>query len=104
MTKTTHTPGPWSLDEDRYVTFKNAVFAADGRKVADCGSSRLTGEVEANARLIASAPELLKFVQQVASLTFDHEQEPHYADDCIDTLQRLQEEAAAIAKAEGGAA
>lgn len=50
-----HTPGPWSMRDET-----ERVFAEDGwGLVADCGQSVRAGEIEANARLIAAAPELL---------------------------------------------
>lgn len=57
-TKTTHTPGPWT-------TQGGAVYDSQKREVCDphayAGSSRIPGhEREANAALIAAAPELLR--------------------------------------------
>lgn len=62
MTK--HTPGPWTREEgQRFRHDQSAgIKAADGLFVAtalDKNRIDLDAEVEANARLIAAAPELL---------------------------------------------
>jgi hypothetical protein len=57
MNTHTHTPGPWSVSNGLPT-----VWANNGeRQIADCdkGPLRSAGEDLANARLIASAPELL---------------------------------------------
>jgi len=64
---TQHTPGPWVLHEG-----KTAVNGADGHLVASCGSLpyRNKWDEEANARLIAAAPELLEALI-LAEVQFD---------------------------------
>jgi len=59
--KTPHSPGPWTVGT-------GWIKAANGRKVcADFpGIYRDDGESEANARLIAAAPDLLKTLETVA--------------------------------------
>ena len=51
-----HTPGPWQLGSS-----KVAIWGSDGSVVADAWESndRPDKECEANARLIAAAPDLL---------------------------------------------
>ena len=63
MTHSKHTPGPWynsDLRKGRMVFAKT-----DTRLVADCSdiSVRTEGEEQANARLIAAAPELLEALE-----------------------------------------
>lgn len=65
-TKTQHTPGPWK----RMFTFN--VINAGGRLVASCAGHQSTvnamaveAENEANARLIAAAPELLAALKRI---------------------------------------
>lgn len=55
---TQHTPGPWRIAD---TNFRPKVFAADGRLVADCANilRRTQDEMEANARLITAAPDML---------------------------------------------
>lgn len=62
MSKAAHTAGPWKLDQ----RMPNAIFASDGpgSKVAATSAGHVfpdlsTEEAEANARLIAAAPDLL---------------------------------------------
>ncbi len=61
---TTHTPGPWSVSARGYE-----VCQADSKEfVADCfGAYSQSALDKANARLIATAPELLALARQYAS-------------------------------------
>ena len=93
-----HTQGPWMwVKKDDYWNLETA----DGEMIADDGSS--CGEYggwfgsewpNANARLIAAAPDLLAALQEVLA----HTPEPH-AGDARAILHRAR---AAIAKATGG--
>ncbi len=59
-----HTSGPWSIGEAQFGA-QVMVFAGE-REVADCGhnfSDCGNEEDRANARLIASAPELLQALE-----------------------------------------
>jgi hypothetical protein len=69
-----HTPGPWSSPPNRSQysntrdlhdasgkRFAHIQFGAPGREMSD-------DEIEANARLIAAAPELLEAAQEMADL------------------------------------
>ncbi|QIG68229.1 hypothetical protein EVB56_038 [Rhizobium phage RHph_Y1_10] len=60
-----HTPGPWYLINDHCVGGPQNVNGA-GHGVAMCGMrARNEGEVIANARLVAAAPELLMALQDL---------------------------------------
>jgi hypothetical protein len=60
---TQHTPGPWQFGTSSEGSFyKRNIAGADGYHVA-LTSSRDDSEVDANARLIAAAPELLEALQ-----------------------------------------
>lgn len=101
-----HTPGPWITDaksrsgdsEPRHVQVRafhpGEVTAV--KRVATAYYGQTDTEREANARLIAAAPELLtllrRFYEQTYGLT-----------DLIPALD-FEQARAAIAKAEGGAA
>ena len=70
MNQLKHTPGPWNVDGDATVYGPRFSIANDkeqiGRfEVADCKGYKQ--EREANARLIASAPELLAALELVFS-------------------------------------
>jgi hypothetical protein len=63
-----HTPGPWSL-EIHTANARN-FFKVESEKRVICDAFRQTPEDQANARLIAAAPDLLKEMQATeASLT-----------------------------------
>ena len=62
MTNTTHTPGPWTFDGYRHINYASYSIKSHDRKgiCAIASSIKRPGEEsEANARLIAAAPELL---------------------------------------------
>lgn len=66
-----HTPGPWRLAE--IAKCKMRVYAAKQNEVCDVwlnehGGRAPTPEREANARLIAAAPELLETAEKLALL------------------------------------
>lgn len=101
-----HTPGPWDVEPKGSRHF---VDGADGLTVAylDRAGVRERAEIEANARLIASAPELLAALEAAAGLAegtvkllrqLDMES-GRIAAECV-----LRDARAAIAKAKGGAA
>jgi len=116
MSETKFTPAPWYADirggiyaifpekDGRYTCLsgmsEHAVVSQCGRgKESSPGSWRfLTEEQEANARLIAAAPELLGLLEKLYALThldiMDKAYNPDYAID-VDEL------AAVIAKAKG---
>lgn len=61
MTATTkHTPGPWKIYQSQ-ATMPRVIVSADGSSVADAnaGFPCAEDEQDANARLIAAAPDLL---------------------------------------------
>jgi len=57
-----HTPKPWSLTADE---FSHIVVDADGNEIH-------VGRNEANARLIAAAPDLLRLVEEAYWLLEDN--------------------------------
>jgi hypothetical protein len=70
MSETKHTPGPWEVHREPAIDYRaNSVFGADGKSlVAWCagGGPRraIEGpEEDANAKLIASAPDMLEALQ-----------------------------------------
>ena len=61
-TPTTHTPGPWKMGSN----WQN--IWAQGRLVAEVTPGNCEpGELKANARLIAAAPELLRSVEDLTN-------------------------------------
>jgi hypothetical protein len=69
MTETTHTPGPWRIGDAG-----NTIF---GPKQEDCSAVMIAsvlnarGAKKTNARLIASAPELLEACKSLARLAIE---------------------------------
>lgn len=59
MTKTQHTPGPWSQDNG-HIWHGDIHIAALTQNWSDGGTQKL-----ANARLIAAAPDLLAALQAI---------------------------------------
>ena len=55
-----HTPGPWAVVVKRGVWVGPVVMADNGKR----GIAFVVGESDANARLIAAAPELLAAIKQ----------------------------------------
>jgi hypothetical protein len=92
-----HTPGPWAVDTDRTILCRNVVGIADIR------SWMGAEEADANARLIAAAPELLEAlkdeISEVAALAGPCQAGLMKRCRCADC--RLTRSRAAIAKAEG---
>ena len=62
-----HTPGPWVAPVARWGSKGCTVWTDDGLiKVSDCQSNTLVlGAAQANARLVAAAPELLEVVRRL---------------------------------------
>lgn len=87
-TDVTHTPGPWGVNYSRF----SEVRTADGAVIATCNKLSGLVNLQANARLIAAAPELLAALQWVMRAAA--EDSPAMWSAC----------SAAIAKAQGGAA
>jgi hypothetical protein len=69
MTKTTHTPGPWTIDSKDSYPGQPSIIGGDGTRVALCPQrSNHPMEphplTEDNARLISSAPSLLAALEK----------------------------------------
>lgn len=98
---TKHTPGPWFVGEQMPAPSKSIhAFIGIGNGACHVGLASITPltgfcEAEANARLIAAAPELLEACKEVVFLIegiagLDDQQ-----------IQAINQARAAIAKAEG---
>lgn len=111
-----HTPGPWtvrrSMPEDGYECWFISACPRPNQEVdiGDVAGGYPHEQNEANARLIASAPELLNMVQMIANIGQYRDLVDKMAM-CLRAHERagfekmFREDAAAlIAKATGGAA
>ena len=91
MTHAQHTPGPWSDGMDIPITAKSCDKAGLSLVFVNRDDK---SEPEANARLIAAAPDLLEALQNMLGLT--------EASDYMGAREIEQQARAAIAKATGG--
>lgn len=107
MPNTTHTPGPWDVRHESIDPEWAIVCASGGRIVANVNAETgpdipplvsIKMPRDANARLIAAAPDLLALAERVANLN------PDVAEIGAGMLASLVDDArAAIAKARGEA-
>jgi hypothetical protein len=69
---TKHTPGPWEVDDDGEVSSQNVVVAKvfqwDDFPCLEEHMEAVQRECEANARLIAAAPELLAALHELDAM------------------------------------
>jgi hypothetical protein len=92
-TKAKHTPGPWEIEGDTDIYSQEGELLASAYGFFDAARNlKDTPETQANARLIATAPELL----QALKLLRDE-----LAGRWLDDLDCFKQAEAAIAKAEG---
>lgn len=97
MSESKHTPGPWDVLNDLASGHLVPIDAQNGRHVALAFTNPPYDEHEANARLIASAPELLAAAKR--ALKTIEELPPRVNEDRYEPLMQLS---AAIARAERG--
>jgi hypothetical protein len=71
MTNAAHTPGPWTYQYSPYTSQDGKEIPAfevhGAEKVCDTNEDRPIEEQEANALLIAAAPEVLEAAERVVS-------------------------------------
>jgi hypothetical protein len=99
MSNAQHTPGPWTYYEDLADHYKHKVRGVPGLICAMPGwlaHEHLRLEQEANARLLASAPELLAALESAMPMLKGHQETP-------EKKARYAAAVAAIAKAKGQA-
>lgn len=53
-----HTPGPWHCPKESISVFAHVADAAKRKKIADMSSATPVEEQQANAQLIAKAPDM----------------------------------------------
>ena len=93
MSETRFTPGPWDVRAGRSCLH---VVSEDNMMQTGCISFR--GNGEANARLIAAAPELYAACKELAALVAD---EARHSDISTDQQCALELATRALAKADG---
>lgn len=101
--KFAHTPGPWSFDtSDRTILGEDKSLAITTVDCFDRGGNKgffFGQESEANARLIAAAPELLADLQEAAS-TLRRYEVLHRAKGTEDSTEKAEVNAALAARFE----
>lgn len=101
MNNPKHTPGPWAVSAENprkviAVRSLNGLDPLTGENLI--GGASVHPDAEANARLIAAAPELLKVLKEIADIrTATTADDAHLLGACISHAR------AAIAKATGEA-
>lgn len=113
-TCSSHTPGPWQFGEARgqRPAWERIVAVEDGRTICTVmqhlplgppdATPASQGEAEANARLIAAAPDLLAALRPFAKLADEadtHKRDLHHLP-CSMLIDDLRAARAAIAQAE----
>jgi hypothetical protein len=95
QTKSTHTPGPWKtgVEDLGGETLCYKVYGNDNQRIATFGRWNGVGD-EANANLVASAPELLKIAYAYRNLLKSMSQ----SDGEVATFNHIE---SVLAKAEG---
>lgn len=70
-----HTPGPWVIDGDQIITAEAGIpiCVLHMEDEVEWGGPDLIAEVEANARLIAAAPDLLAALKRLAAMLVTRE-------------------------------
>lgn len=111
MSTSKHTPGPWSVDDfgagQRVVVKGRAGFSGDYRIAdahfsSDLARCARVSEMQANARLIAAAPELLdgcNALLGLLQLVCDRDDVSPALREVLITNHRIEEARAALAKA-----
>jgi hypothetical protein len=82
-----HTPGPWEIqatESDHFIT------ETSGNILAIVYDHYLPGRTLANARLIAAAPEMLKFIERLSNAHSQQELDTIYYE-CYDFIAKIKE-------------
>lgn len=103
-----HTPGPWFFVK-RFLISRQSYMPGYVAEIAICEFTPDEIPNEANARLIAAAPELLEGLKGMISLldsgylvrNIDDDHKPDFALKQIEPVRKLKVAVDAIAKAEG---
>ena len=101
MSKQKHTPGPWKT-QPHISLDRLEIRDADGRRIAECAMDfPMSAKThDANARLIAAAPELLEAAEHAWTFVSDILETGMSQSEEVRALERALKDA--IAKAKGG--
>lgn len=88
--KTKHTPGPWEAAKKGYPTTR--IEASTGQIICDVNSIHFSGTGEANAKLIAAAPELLEaLIEAKKELEYHNWQNTKTYNEIISAIKKATE-------------
>lgn len=68
-----HSPAPWRCHDKRPNCSGYSIVGNDGQYIAFCGDSDELSPIDANAHLIAAAPELLESLRELVSAMVRYE-------------------------------
>jgi len=96
----THTPGPWTMsspmgagrDEGREPWFWVSADRTLHLQVAPCPDGYVAGENEANARLIAAAPELLEALRTALDASWNGPMPDYARDQARAAIKKAEED------------
>jgi hypothetical protein len=99
-----YTPGPWHTKREGLSTIYVEANIGGGwvQEVAACGPTETADQKEANARLIAAAPELLEALERIAVL-YEKDTDADNYEQAANAYEMRCIARAAIAKARGEA-
>jgi len=99
---TQHTPGPWKFEDEMVISHSGNICDPYARPTVDTEPD----EMEANARLIAAAPEMLGVLRAIIEYLEEHEDwtREFFTENDPDTWESgwIEQARATIAKATGG--
>lgn len=70
-----HTPAPWRCHDKRPNCSGYSIFGNDGQYIAFVGDSDQLSPIDANAHLIAAAPELLSELIRLRNIVASYKQD-----------------------------
>jgi hypothetical protein len=86
-----HTPGPWfSVRNEHYWEIRTASDRFEGSQIGNACSSEFVNDgqhAEANARLMAAAPDLLDFAKKVVEFASNHNNLMAWAQDVVNKVE-----------------
>ena len=92
-----HTPGPWKVHGGWWmcVTLDERIPISGARTIAACRQAWLApAQWEANAKLIASSPEMFRIIQRLATADWIGEAELNlWRKECRDIMRKVGETA-----------
>jgi hypothetical protein len=80
MSESKHTPGPWEVDPPGHPLDCHGILDADELGLAETHGREGKGEEEANAHLIAAAPEMYEALEELVNSEANVDPDETYSD------------------------